>query len=632
MLGISALLAVGYLAVSLKYRTVFLPNTTVSGIPVAGMSAEEVEQEIYRGIDGYELTLEERDGEEEVIRGGEIGLSLIYDGSLEEILKSQNPFLWGIRLVRGVSYEQNHMVMYEEEKLREAVNGLACFKPENITEPADAYLSHDDECGLVIVPEEEGNRPVPERLLEEVKAAVSSLTPRISLDALGVYEEPEVLQDNAELLERKKNWEKYSAGKVTYRFGSRSEVVDADLIFSWLTEDEASGVMVDRPKVEQYVKELAKKYNTAYSKKELKTSYGPTVTITQGSYGWIIDQKTEVENLIRMIESGEGQECEPAYLQTAASHDGPDYGDTYVEINLTAQHLFYYKNGKKLIESDFVSGNEAKGWSTPAGAYPLTYKQKDATLKGANYKTPVTYWMPFNGNIGMHDGYWRSSFGGTIYKKNGSHGCVNLPPAVAKTIFENIEKGVPVLCYHLKGTETDKTTKDASGKAGASNGKEKETRVSQPATATVPAGTAPEGTASEGTVPEGTVSEGTVSEGTAPEGTAPEGTAPAETASAASAEDPSVPVGMETTLAPGDGTGGPQAAGPAAENPAVKGPAAGPVAGPAAGPVAGSAAGPAAGSAAGATVGPAADPTENPTAVPAAGSATVPPAVTLQGP
>lgn len=72
-------------------------------------------------------------------------------------------------------------------------------------------------------------------------------------------------------------------------------------------------------------------------------------------------------------------------------------------MNLTAQHLFYYKNGKLLIESDFVSGNEAKGWSTPAGAYELTYKQRNAVLKGKNYNTPVTYWMPFNGNIGMHD-------------------------------------------------------------------------------------------------------------------------------------------------------------------------------------------------------------------------------------
>ncbi len=153
---------------------------------------------------------------------------------------------------------------------------------------------------------------------------------------------------------------------------------------------------------------------------------------------------------------------EPVYKQKAASHGENDYGSTYVEINLTAQHLFFYKDGKLLVESDFVSGNESKGWSTPAGVFPLTYKQRDATLKGETYRTPVSYWMPFNGNIGLHDATWRSTFGGTIYKTSGSHGCVNLPPAVAKTIFENIAAGVPVLCYHLPGTESQAASNGTS--------------------------------------------------------------------------------------------------------------------------------------------------------------------------
>ena len=87
------------------------------------------------------------------------------------------------------------------------------------------------------------------------------------------------------------------------------------------------------------------------------------------------------------------------------------------------------------METDFVSGNESRGWATPGGAYPLTYKQRNATLRGEGYATPVSYWMPFNGGIGLHDASWRGSFGGTIYKTGGSHGCINLPPKAAKTIF-----------------------------------------------------------------------------------------------------------------------------------------------------------------------------------------------------
>lgn len=262
----------------------------------------------------------------------------------------------------------------------------------------------------------------------------------------------------------------YADMTITYHFGSQTEVLDWNTIQYWISDDGKGNITVDENQAAVYVKLLARQYNTAYCTKKLKTSYGPTVTITRGHYGWMIDQKAEVAALMECIKSGESQTREPVYSQTANSHDGPDYGDTYVEMNLTAQHLYFYKNGKLLVETDFVSGDEARGWSTPAGAFPLTYKQKNVVLKGKNYATPVTYWMPFNGNIGMHDGYWRSSFGGTIYKKSGSHGCVNLPPAVAKLIFENIEKGMPVLCYHLEGTEGE-TTMDIG------NAKEIETKA-----------------------------------------------------------------------------------------------------------------------------------------------------------
>ena len=111
--------------------------------------------------------------------------------------------------------------------------------------------------------------------------------------------------------------------------------------------------------------------------------------ITGGSYGWRINQTEETAELVKLIQSGETVEREPVYSQKAASRGTNDYGDTYVEINLTAQHLFYYVNGELLVESDFVSGNLAKGYDTPPGAYSITYTQRNATLRGEGYATPV---------------------------------------------------------------------------------------------------------------------------------------------------------------------------------------------------------------------------------------------------
>ena len=114
---------------------------------------------------------------------------------------------------------------------------------------------------------------------------------------------------------------------------------------------------------------------------------------------------------------------------------------------MTNQYLWFYKNGELIAQGDVVTGNVSRGNATPQGTYILNYKQKDATLKGAGYSSNVKYWMPFNCNIGIHDASWRWSFGGNIYKSDGSHGCVNAPEYLAKKIYENIEPGTPIICY-----------------------------------------------------------------------------------------------------------------------------------------------------------------------------------------
>ena len=176
-------------------------------------------------------------------------------------------------------------------------------------------------------------------------------------------------------------------------------------------------------------------------RQEVEDSYGKTVTIARSCYGWKVDNDAETKEIIGEIKAGKPVTRDLNYSMTANSHEGNDYGDSYVEINLTAQHLFLYKEGKLVIESDFVSGNVARDFDTPTGAYGITYTQKDATLRGENYETPVSYWMPFAGNVGMHDAYWRSSFGGSkFYKTAGSHGCINLPPSASEGDLRECEQ------------------------------------------------------------------------------------------------------------------------------------------------------------------------------------------------
>ena len=134
-------------------------------------------------------------------------------------------------------------------------------------------------------------------------------------------------------------------------------------------------------------------------------------------------------------------------------HGDSDIGNSYVEVDLDNQHVYVYKDGNLVTETDCVSGKAVNGNSTPEGTYGITYKERDAELVGENYTSPVNYWMPFNGNVGLHDATWRKEFGGSIYINSGSHGCVNLPLDKAKIIFENVVKGEPVIVYGGKKKE-----------------------------------------------------------------------------------------------------------------------------------------------------------------------------------
>ena len=124
-----------------------------------------------------------------------------------------------------------------------------------------------------------------------------------------------------------------------------------------------------------------------------------------------------------------------------------EVGNTYIEVSLDDQHMWYIVDGDVYLESDCVTGNY-KSMDTPKGYFEIHGKASPCTLKGDDYVSYVTYWMPFiGGGWGLHDATWRSSFGGNIYKGDGSHGCVNLPYDTAKKLYAHTEEGTPVIVY-----------------------------------------------------------------------------------------------------------------------------------------------------------------------------------------
>ncbi len=446
-----------YLGVAVFFSKHFLPGTTINGVAASGRTIKAVEQLITEEIDGYQIELEPREGAPEVIQGTKISLRPVFDGRLEIELRKQKEFFWPAYLFGPSEIEVETMVEYDKDALRKEAEKLAIMDKSQMKKAENAVISsYSEKDGYTIIPEEEGTVIEEEKFYDVLEKSVLNLQDRISLAEEECYVKPKYTSESKKVVKLAETMNRYVQTTVTYDFGDSKEVLDGKTISQWISADKKYKAKISQEKIEEYIANLADTYNTAGKSKSLKSSYGTEVTVSGGDYGWKMDKEAEAEALKEHIKKGETVTKEPAYSQTANSRSGNDYGNTYVEVNLTAQHMYYYKDGSLVLETDFVSGNDAKGWSTPPGAFGLYYKQRDKTLRGEGYATPVSFWMPFNGGVGFHDANWRRDFGGNYYKRGGSHGCVNMPYSAAQTLFDNIEAGCAVLVYHLPGSESAK--------------------------------------------------------------------------------------------------------------------------------------------------------------------------------
>ena len=219
--------------------------------------------------------------------------------------------------------------------------------------------------------------------------------------------------------------------------------MDAATIKSWMSVSENGDISFSEEHIADWIAGLAEKYDTFGKDVSFQTSLGQTITVNSLDYGWQMDQEGEKSKLRSYLDSGESVLTEPLWLKMGVSLGGNGIGSTYVEIDYTNQRMWFYKDGALLVDTLVVTGNVSRDMASPEGIFGLYYKETNATLKGEDYKTPVDFWMPFYGGVGIHDAKWRSSFGGNLYQTEGSHGCINTPWENAKTIFENIEPGTP---------------------------------------------------------------------------------------------------------------------------------------------------------------------------------------------
>ncbi|MCI6859380.1 MAG: L,D-transpeptidase/peptidoglycan binding protein [Eubacterium sp.] len=442
-------LIVLYAIFSVFFQYHYFMGTTVDGYSCGFRSVSKTKELIKEDVKNYKVIIKERQGKKETIESSQIDLEFVDDGKLEKIKKEQKGYAWITALFCPYNYENGITITMNDKKFNEVYNSLSAFDENKVISPVDAYSSYDEETNSYhIVKEVYGNTVKKDKFQPVLKSAVLGLQKLIDIEKEDCYYNPLYKENSKEVIQANKTLNDYVKTDITYDFDDRTEELTGKKIHKWLYESKVHSVEFNKKKVEKYVARLAKKYDTVGIKRHFTSICGNEVNVEGGTYGWKIDQEKETRKLIRLIKKGAVKKREPIYEHVAKSRKKFDIGDTYVEVDLGGQHMWFYKNGKTLVSTDVVTGDISQGRGTPTGVYYILYKTTDYTLTGQGYASPVSYWLPFmQKGVGIHDSSWRSSYGGSIFTYDGSHGCVNTPKSAVAKIYENIESTYPVVVH-----------------------------------------------------------------------------------------------------------------------------------------------------------------------------------------
>lgn len=451
----------GYAGMSYYYSDRFFRGTTINGINCSGKTSEEAEQAVAKKAEDYLLEVKARNLKSQSINGKLIGYRYVSDGSISQYLDEQKPYKW----VRGFWKKQNYTakenMTYDKVKLKKQLEKLECVKKENQTAPEDAYVAYKDS-KFEIVPETEGNTLDFNGAYQALSEAVTDKKRTIDLNSCpAVYVKAAVMKDDPDLKNSLEECQNLIRTKIVYIFGEETVTLEGDEIRNWLIFDERGKLQKNEDELRQcvaeYVAQLAATHDTVNTERKFCTTNGRTVQVYSSVYGWKIDQEKEIETIMQEMIAGVQINREPVYAMRANARGMNDIGSTYIEVDLSAQHLYYYQDGSIILESDIVSGDmQYAERQTSSGIFQLYYKKSPSVLKGKmlengkyEYERPVTYWMPFNGGIGFHDASWQPYFGGNRFREGGgSHGCINLPADKAAELYNRIDESVPIVCFY----------------------------------------------------------------------------------------------------------------------------------------------------------------------------------------
>ncbi|KAF1304479.1 L,D-transpeptidase family protein [Enterococcus sp. JM9B] len=449
ILGLIVAISAGYFIRGNHYAERFLPNTTINDVDISNLTVTAANKKLKGNADEQEFSITDDGQVWKSLKKTQLGLKTDYTSELNKVLSSQNQWTWGVAYVFAAEKDSLDGVAVDEDKLNQEISTLeteltALNKERTATQ--DAKLDKEA-TGFKITAEVQGNSLDTKKIVADLKKAVSSSED--SLELADYVEKPAVTSTDESLTKQLDALNKIATINATYSINGETFQIPTETIMDWLTyKDEKAAV--DKEKIRSYVADLGEQYNTSTNDSTFNSTKRGEVSVPAGTWSWTIQTDAETDALAEAMLAGEDFTRSPI-VQGSTTADQALIGDTYIEVDLENQHMWYYKDGAVALETDVITGKPKT--PTPAGVFYVWNKERNATLKGQNddgsdYASPVDYWLPIDWTgVGIHDSDWQTSYGGDLWKTRGSHGCVNTPPSVMKELYGLVSEGTPVIVF-----------------------------------------------------------------------------------------------------------------------------------------------------------------------------------------
>lgn len=442
-----------YIVLAFYYQNAFEYGTWINHIYCTGKNIEEVNRELVEqyGYDG--LTVYDKEQNAYRIAAGDIQYRYDFKESLETYLDGQNAWLWVDSLWKIREAEIRPVISYNAESFERCFESMPFLAEQEredreyaIVRTEKGYELLNERCDVLDV----------EKARQAIADAVENGETSVSLLDAGCYYDMNLTEEMQNIKRQWEQLQEFQDCHIVYQMGEDLIPIDASVVCDWIllnedgsfALDDSGALQLREDAIAEFIANLAAQYDTVGGTRQFQTTNRGMITIEGGIYGNKLDQETETAYLTEAFFGKKEEIHTPAYLQSARQQGKDDIGDTYVEIDMGEQMMYYYLNGELQIETPVVTGNTSRHMGTPSGVNYVYQKQTNRILRGEGYASHVNFWMPVKGNIGIHDASWRSKYGGTIYQTNGSHGCINTPYNAMEQMYEMVEVGTPVVMYY----------------------------------------------------------------------------------------------------------------------------------------------------------------------------------------